>query len=393
MVTFEEVTKIYSDGTKAVDSLDLHVQKGECVVFIGPSGCGKTTSLKMINRLEEVSSGRILINGKDIRESNAVKLRRNIGYVIQETGLMPHLTVSENIAMVLHLHKWDKPRIYRRVNELLEMAGLEPDTFKYRLPADMSGGQRQRIGVLRALAVEPDVVLMDEPFGALDPISREHLQGELLDLQEKLHKTIIFVTHDIDEALKLGDRIVLMRGGRVEQVGTPEELKNSPKTAFVRDFIGEDQLSKISPDASISPLIENAPLTVQPRMPASEVLELMEEAGYETAQVVTRRGVWNGMVILNEVKKIARRNGPVDEAIRLNRKLKIEDATIRDAAQMLADRELPIPIIDGSNKLLGLITAAGVARLTIHRLTRSAPPNAAPEEKSEQKSEQGVESV
>src|SRR6056297_2320444 len=369
MVTFEEVTKIYSDGTKAVDSLDLHVQKGECVVFIGPSGCGKTTSLKMINRLEEVSSGRILINGRDIRESNAVKLRRNIGYVIQETGLMPHLTVSENIAMVLHLHKWDKPRIYRRVNELLEMAGLDPDTFKHRLPADMSGGQRQRIGVLRALAVEPDVVLMDEPFGALDSISREHLQGELLELQEKLHKTIIFVTHDIDEALKLGDRIVLMRGGRVEQISTPDELKNSPKNEFVRDFIGEDQLSKISPDASIAVLVEQAPLTVLPSRPASDVLELMEEAGRETAQVVDKRGMWKGMLILNETKQVALRGGVADEEVHTSRKLRIEDATIRDAAQMLADRELPIPIIDSQKKFLGLITANGVARLTIHRLT------------------------
>ncbi len=372
MVKFDQVTKIYPDGTKAVDALDLEIEKGECVVFIGPSGCGKTTSLKMINRLEGISGGSISINGTDITEVNPVKLRRNIGYVIQETGLMPHLTVLENIAMVLHLQKWSRARIHRRVDELLEMAGLDPETFKYRLPADMSGGQRQRIGVLRALAAEPDVVLMDEPFGALDPISREHLQGELLELQEKLHKTIIFVTHDIDEALKLGDRIVLMRGGRVEQIGTPDELKNTPKTEFVRDFIGEDQLSKISPDASIGVLVEEAPLKVLPSRPASEVLELMEEVGRETAQVVDKRGVWKGMLILNETKQVARRGGVADEAVHTSRKLRVEDATIRDAAQMLADRELPIPIIDSQKKFLGLITANGIARLTIHRLTRSS---------------------
>ena len=372
MVKFDQVTKIYPDGTKAVDALDLEIEKGECVVFIGPSGCGKTTSLKMINRLEEISGGTISINGTDITEVNPVKLRRNIGYVIQETGLMPHLTVLENIAMVLHLQKWSRSRIHKRVDELLEMAGLDPETFKYRLPADMSGGQRQRIGVLRALAAEPDVVLMDEPFGALDPISREHLQGELLELQEKLHKTIIFVTHDIDEALKLGDRIVLMRGGRVEQIGSPEELKSTPKNEFVRDFIGEDQLSKISPDASIGVLVEEAPLKVLPSRPAAEVLELMEEAGRETAQVVDKRGMWKGMLILNATKQVARRGGVADEAVHTSRKLRMEEATIRDAAQMLADRELPIPIIDSQGKFLGLITANGIARLTIHRLTRSS---------------------
>ncbi len=389
MVRFEQVTKIYADGTKAVDALDLNVEKGECVVFIGPSGCGKTTSLKMINRLEGISSGTISINGTDITQVDPVKLRRNIGYVIQETGLMPHLTVSENIAMVLHLLKWDKARIHRRVNELLEMAGLDPDTFKYRLPADMSGGQRQRIGVLRALAAEPDVVLMDEPFGALDPISREHLQGELLDLQEKLHKTIIFVTHDIDEALKLGDRIVLMRGGRVEQIGTPEELKNVPKNEFVRNFIGDDQLSKISPDASIQQLVEEAPLKVDPRRPAAEVLDLMEEAGRETAQIVNGKGEWKGMVLLNETKKVARRGGSVDEIVHTDRKLRVEDATIRDAAQMLADRELPIPIVDSAKQFHGLITANGVARLTIHRLTRTIRLA----ETAEEKAAEGVESA
>jgi len=246
MVKFENVSKIYSDGTVAVKDLNLEIEKGEFVVFIGPSGCGKTTTLKMINRLEECTSGKIYVNGNDITTVDAVNLRRGIGYVIQETGLFPHITVGENIAIVPQLLKWDKKRIQKRVDELLIMAGLSPEKYKNKLPSQMSGGQKQRIGVLRALAAEPDVVLMDEPFGALDPISREKLQNELIDLQKKLRKTIIFVTHDIDEALKLADRIVLMCHGRIEQVRTPLELMNSPASEFVKNFIGKNRFSKIN---------------------------------------------------------------------------------------------------------------------------------------------------
>ena len=201
MVEYHNVSKVFEDGTKAVDELSLTVGKGETVVFIGPSGCGKTTTLKMTNRLEECSGGHISIGGEDITTVDPVQLRRGIGYVIQETGLLPHLTVVENIATVPQLLGWPKRRIEERVAELLELAGLPPREFRYRLPSQLSGGQKQRIGVLRALAAEPDVVLMDEPFGALDPITRDRLQGELVELQEKLHKTIIFVTHDMDEEI------------------------------------------------------------------------------------------------------------------------------------------------------------------------------------------------
>jgi len=239
VVTLENVSKVYPDGTTAVKELNLEVRKGEFVVLIGPSGCGKTTTLKMINRLEECTSGKIYVGGSDIAVLDPVKLRRGIGYVVQETDLMPHMTVGENIALVPQLLKWDKNRIRKRVDELLEMAGLPPETYKYKLPSQLSGGQKQRIGVLRALAAEPEVVLMDEPFGALDPITRESLQNELLNLQKKLKKTIIFVTHDIDEAFKLADRIVLMRQGCIEQIGTPYEFYNKPESQFVKDFIGK----------------------------------------------------------------------------------------------------------------------------------------------------------
>lgn len=370
MVKFENVSKVYPDGTAAVKGLDLEIKKGEFVVFIGPSGCGKTTTLKMINRLADCTSGKIYVNGNDIATVDAVQLRRNIGYVIQDTGLMPHITVGENIAVVPQLLKWDKKRIQNRVNDLLEMAGLSPEKYKYRLPSQLSGGQKQRIGVLRGLAAEPDVVLMDEPFGALDPISRENLQNELMDLQKKLKKTIIFVTHDIDEALKLSDRIVLMRHGKVEQIGTPNELQNNPASEFVKNFIGQDRISQISPDDSVEVLVEESAINVLPNFLASAVLEQMENIGKESAQVVNKNGKWMGMALMSNVKKVSSRGGSIKEALIIDRKLYIEDATLRDAAEMLSAQALPVPVIDNNDRFIGVVTGSGMARITMDRLKR-----------------------
>lgn len=370
MVLFEEVSKIYDDGTKAVDKLDLEIAKGEIAVLIGPSGCGKTTTLKMVNRLESCTEGIIKVDGKDINSVDPVKLRRNIGYVIQETALMPHLSVAENIAMVPKLLGWKKKRIRKRVDELMEMAGLDPATYRYRLPDQLSGGQKQRIGVLRALAADPEVVLMDEPFGALDPIARERLQNELLELQKSVKKTIIFVTHDMDEALRIADKIVLMRQGHIEQIGSPDEIQYSPVNDFVKDFIGEDRLSQISPDSSVEVLVQDPMLKVSPKRSAADVLDFMEDEGCETAQVVDSSGKWRGMALLWLLKRAARKSGLVTDGIRKDRKLYIEDAVLRDAAEMLADQDLPIPIVNEDGEFLGIVTQAGVARLTIGRLTR-----------------------
>jgi osmoprotectant transport system ATP-binding protein len=370
MVLFEEVSKIYEDGTKAVDRLNLEIGKGEIAVLIGPSGCGKTTTLKMVNRLEPCTEGVIKVDGKDINSVDPVRLRRNIGYVIQETALMPHLSVAENIAMVPKLLGWKRDRIRKRVDELLEMAGLDPVTYRHRLPDQLSGGQKQRIGVLRALAADPEVVLMDEPFGALDPIARERLQNELLELQKTVRKTIIFVTHDMDEALRIADKIVLMRQGHIEQIGPPEEIQHNPVNDFVKDFIGEDRLSQISPDSSVEVLVQDPILRVSPKRSAADVLDLMEDEGCETAQVVDSSGKWRGMALLWLLKRAARNNGPVTDGVRKDRKLSIEDAVLREAAEMLADQDLPIPVINQDGEFKGVITQAGVARLTIGRLTR-----------------------
>ncbi|MDQ1721671.1 MAG: osmoprotectant transport system ATP-binding protein [Pseudonocardiales bacterium] len=241
MIRFESVSKHYPDGTVAVDSLDLVAPSGQITVFVGPSGCGKTTSLRMINRMIEPTSGKIWLDGKDTSTIPAHELRRQIGYVIQHAGLFPHRTIVDNIATVPLLLGWDRKKARARGQELLERVGL-PAHFADRYPAQLSGGQQQRIGVARALAADPPVMLMDEPFSAVDPIARDQLQEEFLRLQDELGKTIVFVTHDIDEAIKLGDQVAVLRvGGRLAQLATPAELLSRPVDAFVAAFVGRDR--------------------------------------------------------------------------------------------------------------------------------------------------------
>ena len=242
MIRLDRVAKRYPDGTMAVDELSLDVPAGEIAVLVGPSGCGKTTTMRMINRLVEPTSGRIYVGGEDVTVADAVRLRRTIGYVIQQVGLFPHQTVASNIATVPRLLRWERRRTRTRVDELLDLVGLDPAVHRDRYPHQLSGGQRQRVGVARALAADPPVLLMDEPFGAVDPVARDRLQAEFLRLQEQVRKTVVFVTHDIDEAIRLGDRIAVMReGGRLEQYADPATLLSAPATDFVADFVGADR--------------------------------------------------------------------------------------------------------------------------------------------------------
>ncbi|WP_099158206.1 ABC transporter ATP-binding protein [Virgibacillus ndiopensis] len=239
MIEFKNVQKVYQDGTKALKNFSLKIDKGELVTLIGPSGCGKTTTMKMVNRLIEPTSGSISINNKDINDFNIHELRWNIGYVLQEIALFPHMTIEENIAIVPEMKKWKRKRIRERSNELMDMVGLDPSTYQKRMPSELSGGQQQRIGVIRALAADPDIILMDEPFSALDPISREQLQNDIRSLQKEIKKTIVFVTHDMDEAMAIGDRVCLMKVGEIVQVDSPQQLILHPTNQFVKDFIGE----------------------------------------------------------------------------------------------------------------------------------------------------------
>ena len=239
-ILLDGVTKRYdAKSAPAVDDITIEIPAGEIVMLVGPSGCGKTTTMKMINRLIEPTSGRILIGDEDVTHRDPDQLRRHIGYVIQGAGLFPHLTVADNIAIVPRLLKWDKKRIAARVDELLDLVNLEPAQYRERYPRELSGGQQQRVGVARALAADPPVLLMDEPFGAVDPITRQRLQDELLRLQDELRKTIVFVTHDFDEAVKLGDRIaILQQGSEIVQYDTPEQILSNPANDFVRSFVG-----------------------------------------------------------------------------------------------------------------------------------------------------------
>ena len=239
MIAFEQVCKTYPGGTEAVRDLTLEVGEGETLVLLGTSGSGKTTTMKMVNRLIEPTSGRILIDGQDIMDQNPIELRRRIGYAIQDIGLFPHMSVAENIAVVPKLLQWSSSEIAERIDQLLRMVGLEPGEFRDRFPSQLSGGQKQRVGVARALAADPPIVLMDEPFGALDPITREQLQNEFLELESVIQKTIIFVTHDVFEAVKMGDRVALLDEGRLEQLATPQELVENPANEFVDQFLGQ----------------------------------------------------------------------------------------------------------------------------------------------------------
>jgi len=242
VITFESVTKRYPDGTIAVDSLDLDIPDGQIMVLVGPSGCGKTTSLRMINRLVEPTSGRILLDGKNVLDGDPARLRRGIGYVIQQTGLFPHRTIEDNIATVPLLTGTDKRKARERARELMQLVGLDADTMAKRYPHQLSGGQQQRVGVARALAADPPVLLMDEPFSAVDPIVRASLQDELIRLQAELHKTVVLVTHDVEEAIKVGDLVAVFRpGGHLAQVAPPERLLGAPADDYVRDFVGFDR--------------------------------------------------------------------------------------------------------------------------------------------------------
>ncbi|MEK4905752.1 ABC transporter ATP-binding protein [Niallia sp. FSL R7-0648] len=308
MIKFENVSKRYTDGTAAVDSVELEIKQGEFFVIIGPSGCGKTTTLKMINRLIPLSDGTIYIKGKKISEYDIHELRWNIGYVLQQIALFPHMTIEENIAIVPELKQWERDRIKQRTDELLEMVGLDHQTYANRKPSELSGGEQQRVGVIRALAADPEILLMDEPFSALDPLSREKLQDDMLDLKKNLKKTTVFVTHDMQEALKLADRICIMKKGRVVQIGTPQELITNPANDFVKNFVGnthdswsndfqlENLLEPIMEEEDMQKSQVSAPITAT----MQEIVDLLVE--YEQV-IIERDGTPIGLVNRRSIMK------------------------------------------------------------------------------------------
>ncbi|WP_428946079.1 osmoprotectant ABC transporter ATP-binding protein OsmV [Pantoea sp. FN060301] len=309
MIKLENLTKTFTQkGTafNAVDNVSLNVPEGEMCVLLGPSGCGKTTTLKMINRLIPATSGKILINGEDTSGLDTVTLRRNIGYVIQQIGLFPNMTIEENITVVPRMLGWDKKRCRERATELMSMVALDPTKFLHRYPREMSGGQQQRIGVIRALAADPPVLLMDEPFGAVDPINREVIQNEFLDMQRQLKKTVMLVSHDIDEALKLGDRIAVFGQGKIVQCASPDELLAKPTNEFVGSFVGQDRTLKRLLLVQAGDVTDQQPThTVRKSTPLAEAFGTMDDNDLRFITVVDDDGKPLGFVKRREARGAA----------------------------------------------------------------------------------------
>ena len=310
MLTLDRVTKRYPNGQVAVHELSLTVGDGETCILVGPSGCGKTTTLRMINRLIEPTGGRILLDGEDVTRIDPVRLRLRMGYVIQQVGLFPHMTVADNVATVPNLLGWDRDRTRRRVAELLDLVGLDPARYARRYPHQLSGGQRQRVGVARALGADPPVLLMDEPFGAIDRVTRDRLQNEFLRIQAQMRKVVVFVTHDIDEAVKMGDRIAILKeGGVLEQYDTPARVLAAPATTFVADFLGPDRGQKRLSVVTIDPgRLEPAPPGTDAGVPAdatlAEALSVM--LLHDTDKVaVSRNGDVLGVLTLHSLLETA----------------------------------------------------------------------------------------
>ena len=357
MLKFENVSKIYQGGKKAVDNMNMHIREGEFIVFIGPSGCGKTTTMKMINRLVKPSKGKILINGEDVMEKNIVQLRRSIGYVIQQIGLFPHMTIGENIALVPRLMKKPQEERTKRAEELIDLVNM-PREFLDRYPHELSGGQQQRIGVLRALAANPPLILMDEPFGALDPITRDSLQAEFKHLQRELGKTIIFVTHDMDEAIKLADRIVIMKDGHIVQMGTPDEILRNPANEFVRDFIGKDRLLQAQQYIqTVGQVMNPNPITIQVDGTLSEAIKLMRERRVDSLLVTDENNVLKGLLNVEMIDRGKNMETAVRDVMLTDLKVVQADTLLREATRNILIRGLKyVAVVDEERRLIGLIT-------------------------------------
>ena len=373
MLEFKNVSKIYQGTRPAVEDVTLTFGEGEFIVFIGTSGSGKTTCMRMINRMTEPTSGTILLNGDDVMSMDAVRLRRRIGYVIQQIGLMPHMTIYENVTLVPGLLGWDEDRRRAVAKRLMRRVDLD-ESFLERYPAELSGGQQQRVGVIRALAADPEIILMDEPFGALDPITRDSLQRLIKKLQKELGKTIVFVTHDMDEALALADRIVIMDAGRVVQFGTPADILQDPANAFVEDLLGEDRLNEARLALrTVDEVMAKDPVSIANGRSIRDALRIMRRNRAETLFVTDSDGVIQGVVDIFDIEKVslkqARRAGreggqPDLMQDRIDTIMKpasyiARDTLIRDALHWIVHLDHRyLPVVDEGNRLIGVVTRA-----------------------------------
>lgn len=364
MLTFKNVSKIYDGGTKAVNNFNLEINKGEFIVFIGPSGCGKTTTMKMINRLIDTTEGDILLEGESIKNKDVVELRRSIGYVIQQIGLFPHMTIAENISLVPRLLKWPEKKRFERAKELLKLVHMDEE-YLDRYPSELSGGQQQRIGVLRALAAEPPLILMDEPFGALDPITKDGLQEEFKLLQKELGKTIVFVTHDMDEAIKLADKIVIMRAGEIVQFDTPDEILRNPANEFVENFLGKNRIigNKDSLQ-TVEEIMNPEPITITENESLSQAIKIMRDRRVDTLLVVDEDNHLKGKVDFEIIDEHRKQQVTIGEVMHTDIYKIKRDVLLRDTVQKILRHDMFFaPVVDEDNHLLGIVTRASIVNI------------------------------
>jgi osmoprotectant transport system ATP-binding protein len=357
MIRLENLTKTFgppSNAIIAVDNVNLDLPTGEICVLLGPSGCGKTTTMKMINRLIQPTSGKVFIDGKDTSSVDPIELRRSIGYVIQQIGLFPNKTIEENICIVPDLLGWDRAKSRSRARELLELVGLQPDLFLKRFPKELSGGQQQRVGVLRALAADPPVMLMDEPFGAIDPINREVIQEEFLKMQKAIRKTIIFVSHDLDEAVKMADKIAIFRSGKLEQFASPDELLAKPANSFIENFLGTDRALKRLRLVPVSKAMVPDFVQATRDTPIADLCQRLSGSVVPAALMVNGDGIAEAIVDAEIIRTVS---GTAADHAKPVRATVPMTADLRQAVSLMFAHDMPVlPCVDEAGKVRGVMT-------------------------------------
>ena len=368
MLRFEHVSLSYG-AQKIIDDISFEIQEGQMAVLIGPSGCGKTTTLKMINRLIEPSAGKIFINGEDITAQDKVELRRHIGYVIQQIGLFPNMTVAQNICVVPNLLKWSREECDRIVHELLELVNMPYEQYAHKYPSELSGGQQQRIGILRALAASPPIVLMDEPFSALDPMTRRSLQQEVRSLQQKLNKTFVFVTHDMEEALDLADVIIFMNQGKIVQMAPPEEMLEHPASGQIQDFLGKFIQAASPKGLTAADFMRSGVYTVPASRGINECVSMMQRRNVDTLIVVDDAKRYQGTVSIADIRLTGHVVRTIDPLIRCNTPTVHDGDNAKDCFDLLISSGAPyLVVLDGEERVLGIITKTSMASAMAEQL-------------------------
>lgn len=360
MIEFKNIKKSYKNNV-ILENFNLKIEDGNLVVLIGSSGCGKTTLLKMINRLHEATSGEILIDGKNIKDMDPIKLRRSIGYVIQQTGLFPHMTVKENIEIIPKLMGKPEEEISKKTVELLTMVGLSPEEYMDRYPVELSGGQQQRIGVARAFAADAKIILMDEPFSALDPITRAELQEELFNIQREYKKTIVFVTHDMDEALNLADMICILKDGKILQYDTPENILKNPSGEYVEEFVGKNKIWTKPEMIKAVDVMISKPITVSPKRNLLQASQIMREKKVDSLLVVNKENRLIGYITLELIRKFENKNLSVEEVMNVEPICVCGEITLPELLEVFNNLQKGyLPVCDEAGKLQGLVTRSSL---------------------------------